>query len=528
MRWVTLACGAVLLAGVVALGIQVPLPPRPGAADQFTQADAVSAAYADCQRLAPDERKYVRYLWWGNVPLQERQTVWRVLNGHVNSLSRERLLTPVAIVPGTDEALWRVSTLWYRWDPEVWDKFADSDIYFNALLLEDRWETVPWEGGVWPQDGKEYAKGSFEYKKKVAKKRYNAVADWVAVTPAHAQAVAGLVKETGSRAPVVSGTFFFWSTGAVEGRSPTYYDFLGVKDEKTFFQATGAELEKDREFGGNILAAIGKSGVATSGVRAVELVPRTRGGNGWRTLDVSLEKLQKDLREGKYESNPLRVLGTDVKLNPLLKFEASEEIFHLSNGLFAWLAADANGKAQDSVPAQFAANRSSATNDARIHPFATCVHCHTDNGLQTFRDDVRAKFNPALLAPLTTSAKDAERLRQQYADAIEPYLFESRQRNAVAVFRVTGMPVPLWASEHEKLWNGVLGEVTVERAARDCGCKPETILKAIRHQDQVKKKVDHVLVQFEVGADGKPGSLPLLSWWESYSLMQQYLREAGQ
>src|SRR5262249_21678425 len=295
-----------------------------------TPAEEASAAALDLARLPTDRRATMRYLGLGNKTPKERENWRRVLAGHVNGLSRESdLVPPVAVRPW----LVRIDLDDYGGTFKTqWEKLARVDPFYHVRLR------TPWPGGVYAGDGKDYPAGAFNTVK-------TAVAPWLAEGAEAKRAVAYLVYWTQSDAFLVRGDWFFNYTAAQTKRSPGYYDFLGIKDEKAFqalvgFQKLGRRTE--------LRGAIAKSGVTLEARAFVR--ESVEDGALWKTFDF--ERAQE-------KRNPLRVLGRDIEK----EYDASEQYGHLPNYFWAMALFNRAGKRIDFAPPEVASDHRSVSND---------------------------------------------------------------------------------------------------------------------------------------------------------------------
>lgn len=483
MSWPALAALALALAAPAA-------PPR-------TPADAARAALADA-RARPAEAAYLRYLWLPNLPEADR-ALWRtVLSGHCNELSTTPDLTPVRAAGGD---LVAVSLLDYGWRAEVWDKLADADPTFYATVTVR--EEVYWEGGV--VGGRRYAPG--RYYDDVRKR---ALAPWLGPEAAE------LARLTRARAPIVNVYVFFDNTATSgDGRTPGYYEMLGIKDEKTFRKVTGVELGRDKAFAGEVLEAVGVSGV-TQEPRGIERTEKV-GGGYWRTYDVfrgtAVDK-----------KNALRALGTDAGGTAVLDYDASEQYAHLPNGLWATGLFNAGGELQTEAPPNVALDPEPITrNNHRILVNVSCKRCHSDGGLQDVDGWVRNNFTPPPFTLLAQTPEDARRLRQQYGRKLGPFLAADRARYAAALKEATGLTPPEYAKAYLDAWKQAADtDRDPARAARELGVTPERLRRAVEGQLRAKGVADPVLAALARGR-----AVPAAQWRESYPLAQQYLAEVA-
>lgn len=423
---------------------QVTTPP-------LAPADAVRFAHADLARLPAASQPYYRYLSLYHVPPTERAKIVAVLNGHCNGLSREPDLTPVTVVPGSQLSLVRVNLQDYVWSTATWEKLVDP--YFTVSL--ETTVDIPWAGGIWPGDGKHYAANTFTvtHKKKVVQ----ALAPWLTEGPNN-KLLGDIVTWTQSKIPIVRYDWFLNQTSAAVDRVANYYDFLGIKSEKDYQSAIGADVALAKRL--NLLQreAVGISGV-TLHARAIVRVNTIIGGY-WRTLDF---------KDNKNRKNPLRILGEEIEA----EVDAVEAYGHLPNGLWAMGAFDGKGAIQKSVPDDIASDSRSKSNDRRIHPAVSCVRCHTNGGLQ----DIDGWAKNLLTKPFDLLSPDYERarsLRREYLRDLEQKLVVDRAIYEGAIKAITGLDSKAYAAAYASVWESYEdAKLDLNQTAAELGTTPQ-------------------------------------------------------
>ena len=486
-------------------------------------ADVVATAAADAWGLPPAARSQARYLSLHNIPLAQREQAISVVSLHCNGLSRESdIVVPVAVGSG----LLRIYLSDYDWPASVWDKLADPVF---VTQIEAKSEAVPWPGGVWPDDGKHYAAGSFTVRRKVKKA---ALAPWLGAANA-----AELANLTQSQCPIVRADWFVWNTAIQADRNPGYYDFIGVKNKKDFDALVGYDekLQKSARRV-ELLEAVADSTV-TLQPRRIGAFPAISGWY-WQTFDS---------RQSVDEKNPLRIL------NGGFKFDAQEVFGHLPNGIFAWGLFDDKGVRQDAAPDFIASDATAHGTDRRVHNNLSCVRCHAGSGgVQPVDGWARSLFTGALKlqSPDYEKLKD---LRQKYLRDLEGPMEDSRRTYARAIAQATRVSNPAQlaaiitravapiagganpaeaAAVIEQAVNGLrpaqagaaYGDffaaydrpVSLERAARDLGVTPEKLTTALKASLLRTGSVDTVAASF-LGV--KPRGIPVLQYHEVVSTL---------
>lgn len=312
-----------------------------------TPQKSVDIVLRDLIRLSAAERPRMMYLSMYNVPLDERAKMVLTVKGHLNGINRTADLRAVGVI---DDEVIVIDITGYGWDQALRNKLPDP--YFTDKTDKD--EIVKWQGGVWPGDGKTYAKSSFT----VAIPKGTVVpAPWFTGLQE-----AAILNQ--SRVPLVRADWFVAQTGAQEGRGDTgYYDFLGVKDEESF-QAVAGFVNRPTLFD-----YVPKSGITIFG-RFVER-SEARTGAYWQTFDFATpDVLDLNKRAANREDR-----------------DASEQIARNRSGMPMFLLTDKAGKLQASAPANIASNGEASGNDRRVHTYKSCYQCHNNGVLR----DVDAK-----------------------------------------------------------------------------------------------------------------------------------------
>lgn len=493
LGWLTLAVASAAGAAPPAQPARLPTPQ-----------EAVTLALADVRRQPETGRKYLRYLWVGHIPATERQEVWQVLCGHVNSLSRmPRIAHPVIVLdtgheraglptvanplrPAMAKEEWPRATLLrlditeYRWDATVWEQLAGADFHFHARLVKEVTvtETVMQEYGYWRmistqrQVTSEYAKANPKVcewirtedrpvKKEMKKQEVvTAHAPWLP-----AATITALATETHSDVPILLADFFLWQTAIMSARKPGYADFLGFKDKKTFDALVGFDQAKAEVFTFELLAAVADSGVSEQPRRIARF--DKIGGAYWITFDSKLAR-------GK--SNPLENIDRKD-----FAFDASEVIAHLPNGWMACGLFDNKGVRQDSAPDFVGHDKTTTSNNGRIENALSCYRCHQKGMLQDIDDWQRNLYQP----PISLSGPDKEKIieaQQLWLRSLIPALKADRDRYEAAVLEATGLDSGKYSAALRNRWMIYADAPTAvdrERAAREVGVSEAELTEAL-------------------------------------------------
>lgn len=494
---------AFLLATAIPAWGQAPAPPL------LSPADAVVAAAADVVRLPVAVRQHTRYFELSDLIPRERAEFLPVLGYQVNSLSREPDLVP--LVPVTpDLLLMRVNICDCRWDRATWERLADADQLLHVRLVTEIAEVK--EYGHYDRAGR-WVTTERRATGKKTRKVQSALAPWLTDTPERQQALATLVRETGSQAPVVNGLWWFHQTTIQEGRDQTrtgYYDFLGLGKKEADWQAlAGGKLVVDAakvlklELG----AVVRKSRRVAINNRQIRRVQGLTGGL-WLTLDV---------QESTDKRNALRNL---LDLEP----DATEQILPLPNGLPAFWLADGKGNRQNAAPDNIAGNTAHRDVDTRVHAGPlTCLTCHRTvlHPIRDYAREVLARPPLKLQSPDPVADK---RLRQLYLSDLEGRWKRDVEDYAAATVRAsrglsleqlvrlfwvtgtrfdtkelirlaeagTGLTPEELARQYGRWWDYYEADRDLDRVSRGVGVPGERVLAALRAQ-QAAGTLDPVL-----------------------------------
>ena len=474
-----------------------PAPQPPAPAKLWTPAEVYCAAAKDIATLPKPLRCHVRYAYlnryWDAESLQ-----W-LFAYHVNSLSTEADLVVPAKV---DKApLVRLNACDYgpNW-AKVWEQLASVEPFYHLTVVEVTADTEYWPGGVWSRDGKHYPAGYYKTGKE-SRKKVTGFAPWVKGHRECHEAALYLASETGSQVPLVDAAWFIWQTAIQADRTPGYYDFLEIKDQKDYERLIGfdAKLAKSAKRV-ELLEAVAVSTVTLQSRRIG--VFNAISGRYYQTFD---NRLADDGR------NPLRVL------DKTFKFDATEVIGHLPNDLIVWGLFDDKGARQDAAPDFIASDFTAPRTDRRVHINASCIRCHgPDDGLRPVDGWARGLYQGRYKLQDPKYNLDQERLlRQQYLRDLDEPLQEGRRKYRRSVALVTGKTPAELATAFGKLFGGVDGPVTAERAAADLGVSKEEFLKKLEGYYVAYKSLDPSLAIFLTGRKEVYGAV---QWFEAFPL----------
>jgi hypothetical protein len=452
----------------------------------LSPADAVAMAAADIPTVAPADQYYIRYLSLYNYPKAIRADMARLVSLLINSLSRRGDIT-IPIVLGPDEATIRINLFDYKIDPAVWDAFGQLDPYFHQKIVQEVPTKTKEKKEVtkhgWYKTGRTFQNGQpeivygdytvteeVEVPGKGGTKEVVAGASWVKL-----EDLATLMKLTNSTAPILRADWFLVNAST----SPNYYKFLGFKKENDFYELVGArvkgtdlidaaiKIEKD------LKATVIRSGsnglckpVAYNN-RIIIRVP-TLTGYLWITHDVN-------------ES-----IGAKNFINVLIneKFDATEEIGTLPNGLQCYILTDANDNLLDEADIKIA--HDDLFLDRRVRNGRSCIVCHS-TGIQPFVSTYQELVKQATTLDIydhnIEKAQEVARdIRRKFGAPVAEYVKGDSliyQRAVAATFAGLKTRDPtsaVMASDFNKTWTDYQDtDLNVTRAAWDTGLRPEAV-----------------------------------------------------
>lgn len=441
---------------------------------------AIATAYADCQKL-PNPQD-VRYLDATHLPPNYLVETIMVLSGHVNGMSTESDINVPTLLDG---GVLRVNIRDYNWDPKVWEKLLDVEPYYHALIEQEYGVT---ENGRWRRTETRQERAHVGGK-----------------------SAAELIKLTQSQVPIVRADWFFNQTAIqAEREGHGHYDFLGIKDQKSYEEIIGfSQKVNDKARNTDLIEAIEDSGIVQEARRIRG--KRTSGGmRYWVTFD----QLKGTAKE---KNNPLRVMDdTDFK------FAASEAFGPLPNDLWVTALWDNQGKLQSSVPDAIAHAKSRSSNDGRLHTNLDCIGCHMPHGgLQPIGEEwFRSLYD--LRGPLRLQSPDyavLTDLRKKYLRDMMVPLELDRQAYARAIFQASGLQPAQYAVAYLKFWERYEeGKVDLQRACEEWGVEPKAALAAFDASLKRVGHIDTVIGKLMVG-----GSIKRRQFEESFQLGAQIL-----
>lgn len=376
---------------------------------------------------------------------------------HCNLLSRgPKIVLPRQVTPW----LWAVDASKYKWDLGVFGKLADADTWMHALLVDEktRKTTVsvaipPWLPEKEFRQLNEYAQS----KKTAALFRYD---------------------------------YFMNRTAIVEDRDGfSYYEFLGVKNEKDAAALAQLDVAKAELAFRELAAVVRRSGV---GIRNRQIFRyATILGAWWETRD------------------PDSAIRDSNALNRKFKqfvFKGKEVIFTLPNGLPAFFLFNDKGELAKSGPPQLVSDQTTADTDARVHPYVGCVRCHLSGALKPIDDYTRRVFatnrGPVLGAanvpdPDHPELTFSERVESAYLGDLSKWFKRDESDFAAAYADATGLKAAQVPALVAKAWARYEdADLSVSEYARELGVPHNTLRGALIWRAKEKRDLDETLAGF--------------------------------
>jgi len=482
--------------------------PQPQQAEVlFTPDSSVKYALADLAGIDPSIQPYIRYLSLYNVPKVHRQKVGETVSFVINSLSRRRQIYIPVFVGGSDSTVIRLNLKDYDIDPKQWDKLGKEgsgqkpfpDPYFHVLLSEVNMQymdkygikyTKPGEKTVTKTEKKKvqkkvertkqvftgfydsYRRPIFETRKVtetieveeevpvqevVAGGALFSQAPWLDPT-----ALAQLIKLTYSEVPILRADWFIVNASV----PPAYYNFLGLGNkEKDFENLVFANEELAKKARSQFKAVVVQSMVARNN-RTLTRSPTFTNGYYWASHDVLTSTNDKN-----FLINFLHE-----------KFDASEIIGTLPNGLQAYFVSDGKGNRLDFANPDVAIDNTSV--DRIVRTGRSCMICHSE-GIKPIEDNIR-QLNRKLtnlesVRLLITDEEQAYQVVDLFGSDLDKQIVKDQQLFADAVGFVNGLDPNANGKQFAIIWDAYQEwNLTKEVICRECCCTQAELEKYVR------------------------------------------------
>lgn len=441
-------------------------------------------ATGDILTIAPEQRRYIRYISLYNVPKEKRKEVAAIISWMVNSLStRKRIYIP-EFVGASNETLIRLDTSLYEWDLNAWELLGAKgsgirpfpEPYFHLILEKPIVEKKKVKKIV--TKTKKVLVGNDQYGRPVfkdqeTKEEIEVDADEVVSTKREIRAdplapwidplsISTLVQATHSDFPVFRADWFLVNVSV----PPAYYNFLKLgKSVKDFENLVFADEDKAKKARSQDKAVVVTSIVARNN-RTMIRSPTFTGGFYWTTHD-SL----KSIDDRDYVKNILDE-----------KFDATEDIGTLPNRLQAYFLTDGQGNRIDFANPDIAIDTTAV--DKVVRSGRSCMVCHTD-GTRPISDEIRSLTrklqNREQVELLVTNKRDALRINDLFESDLDDQIVQDQNLYRKAVARATGMQSETVSILFNQIYNWYAEDlVTAETISTDVGINFEDLQPYIK------------------------------------------------
>jgi mono/diheme cytochrome c family protein len=294
-------------------------------------------------------------------------------------------------------------------------------------------------------------------------------------TPVDKSVAKGLTAATGAELPCVRADWFI----ATASRPPLYHDFLQLPErDKAIERQLGVDVADDLRENNVVRAGFNGSGVSKNN-RVIERHDSNYGAY-WRSYDF----LENTDRQNIFE----HPLGPTPGQNGFLH-AGGEIIFHLPNGLQAYLLVDADGRRLDKASSEIVSDPKRP--DRQVENGISCMTCHV-RGILPKADQVRAH---AAKNASAFSKEDAERIRALYPpDAKMRALIKDDTDRYIQALMRAGIP----ADESEPIstvtqrYEGTLDLVS---AAAEFGLTAEEFSAGMKNSRSLARSLGPLLVK---------------------------------
>src|SRR5262252_7372259 len=504
-----------LLALATVVGLLV-IPAPQDAKGQYAQATevlytpdtSVKFALADLASIDPSIQPYIRYLSLYNVPKVHRQKIGETVSFVINSLSTRRQIYIPVFVGGSDSTVIRLNLKDYNIDPKQWDKLGKEgsgvrpfpDHYFHILLSETNCNFMDKNGIKYTKPGGNKTTTKTE-KKKVQKKVerqkqvftgyydqlrrpiyetktvtetieveeevpvQEVVAGGAIFTQApwlDPVAIAQLITLANSECPILRADWFIVNATV----PPAYYNFLGLgKKEKDFENLVFANEELAKKARSQFKAVVVQSMVARNN-RTLTRSPTFTNGYYWASHDVLTSTNDKN-----FLINFLHE-----------KFDASEIIGTLPNGLQAYFVSDGKGNRLDFANPDVAIDNTSV--DRIVRTGRSCMICHAE-GIKPIEDNIRL-LNRKLTSLesvrlMVTDEEQAYQVVDLFGSDLDKQIVKDQQIYHDAIGLTNGLHAPDNGKQFGIIWDAYQEwNLTKEVICRECVCTPQQLEQYIR------------------------------------------------
>jgi hypothetical protein len=439
----------------------------------YTADSSVKFAVGDILTIPPEDRPYMRYFSLYNIPRDKRKVYAATFSFICNSLSTRKKTYIPAFVGASDETVIRVDIRHYEWKPEALEKIGfkgsgpkpfpepyfhhviDKPVLEKVKVKKKITEKVPWKDDRGVQyvtkDGKPAFKEvekEVEVEEVVANKREFCpeIAPWL--DPLGNKT---LYTQCCTSYPIFRADWFMANVIL----PPAYYDLLGLgKTIKDFEKLVFADEELARKARSQDKAVVIASIVARNN-RTLNRSPTFTGGYNWRSHDSLTSVSDRDY----------------VKFLLNEKFDATEDIASLPNGLQVYFLTDGQGKRIDFANPDIAIDNNS--NDKIVRTGRSCMVCHSD-GIRPINDEIRGLTrklqDPRQVQLLITRKEDAYRIEDLFSSDLDEQIIKDQNYYRAAVAKATGLQSEVVSKTLNEIYNSYVERLlSVEDICREVG-----------------------------------------------------------
>ncbi len=434
----------------------------------YTPDSSVRFAAADLATIPEEDRPYIRYLSLYNIPKERRREMAQIVSFMVNSLGTRRRMYIPLFVGGSDETVIRLNIDDYEWKTKAWEDLAkngsgvraQAEPYFHAFI--EKLSTKKTKRKVQKEVTKErkiflghYADGTPAYRTEQYTETIE-VEEEIPAKPQNKRIFTGapwvdknswgfLIQWTESESPILRADWFLINVSL----PPAYYDFLKLGDKhQDFLNLIFANEALAKKARSQDKAVVITSTVARNN-RTMVRSPTFTGGYYWVTHDTL-----KSVDDRQYILNFLKE-----------KFDATEDIGTLPNGLQAYFLTNGKGERQDAAPTDVAIDNTAI--DRTVRPGRSCIICHVE-GLRPIEDEIRTLTkklqNTEQIKLLITDKKDARRVEDLFSSDLDAQLVKDNNLYAAAVAKTNGLSSGQTAKFFSKIYDDY-AEILLTKAA---------------------------------------------------------------
>ncbi len=448
------------------------LPPQPPEI-LYTSDSSIKFAVGDLLTIPQEEKQYMRYFSLHNIPKAKRREYAATFSFVCNSLSTRKKINIPQFVGASDETVIRVDIRHYNWKPEALEKLGlkgsgpkpfpepyfhyvtDTPITEKVKVKKKVTEKILWKNEQGQQyvgsDGKPLYKDiekEVEVEEITSTKRdfCPTVAPWL--DPIANKA---LYDGTCSSFPMFRVDWFI--SNAI--LAPGYYDLLGIgAKDKDFEKLIFADDELARKAKSQDKAIVVASIVARNN-RTLTRSPTFTGGYYWVSHDSLTSVNDRDYVK--------KVLDE--------KFDATEDIASLPNGLQVYFLTDGKGNRIDFANPDIAIDSTAA--DKLVRTGRSCMVCHAD-GIRPINDEIRTLTkklqDPKQVRLLITREGDAEKVEDLFSNDLDEQLIKDQNYYRAAVAKASGLQSEVIAKTLNEIYNWYVERLmTADDVCREVG-----------------------------------------------------------